>query len=624
MLNMNEVGAFDIALTKQGVTATFGVYLPEIDPQAGYEVLVRVIHKDDRFTPGISPQNFDLAPVAGSQNNLWQATALIQTQPGTSFGAPGTYLYRYQLLRKAPGTDTLKMVTRWFTDPFARATDVGELGAFKTPGVEEDFQWEDDAWKVPPLSDLVVYELHVEEFNSTFDGVIERLPYLKSLGVTCLELLPVTSLKLDFDWGYGPLHYFAPNERWGGGQGLKRLINACHKNQVAVILDVVYQHVDPMFPYYLLYHDTGLASPMIDMHSPGPYGPPLDFTQEFAREYVLAANFHWLHEYHVDGFRYDEATDYYDGPTGVKYAELAFATYNESLKLPRFTPSGRAVAGEYSRIIQCPEALSDPQEFLKDTYSNASWQDGLLHVAEQMISGSSVDTTFVPQLLLDDTLGFSETKTVIDSQNNPVSMPVMPFQYLESHDHSQLICFAKSLSADEVFGDRTLFYKLQPFAIALYTCAGIPMLWQGQEFAQYYSLPPEGDARIHFRRDINWEFFYDDNGVPLIRLYRALGTLRQNYPALRSRQSFYYSEQSRPDEGCIAYVRQAEQQQVIVLLNFSDEAQTLTLPFPEIGTYREMIDNDVRAQPFDLTVISATLPVTLDVPSHYGYIFVKL
>jgi 1,4-alpha-glucan branching enzyme len=61
--------------------------------------------------------------------------------------------------------------------------------------------------------------------------------------------MPVTSVKLDFDWGYGPLHYFAPNARLGGGEGLKRLVNACHAVNIAVILDVVYQHVDPTFPY---------------------------------------------------------------------------------------------------------------------------------------------------------------------------------------------------------------------------------------------------------------------------------------------------------------------------------------------------------------------------------------
>ncbi len=127
---------------------------------------------------------------------------------------------------------------------------------------------------------------------------------------------------------------------------------------------------------------------------------------------------------------------------------------------------------------------------------------------------------------IDFSQGYPDSKTVHDIANNPVEMPVAPFQYLESHDHSQLICFVGELPGDVPFGDRSKSYKLQPFAIALYTCQGTPMLWQGQEFADNYDLPGQGNGRICFRRDVNWEYYYDDFGVPLVRLYRNLGTLR--------------------------------------------------------------------------------------------------
>ncbi len=612
MINLNEVGAFVSAPPGSGVNVTFGVYLPGIEQQAGYEVVVRVIHKDDRFVPDIKTMDFLLAPVADSPNNLWQAIVSIPITPGTHFGQPGTYLYRYQLLQKLPGTPTSQVLVRWFTDPFARATDIGELSAFVTPGFVPDFAWRDQQWKTPELEDLVLYELHVEEFNSTFDGVVERLTYLKGLGVTCLELMPITSLKLDFDWGYGPLHYFAPNERWGGVQGLKRLVNACHQAGVAVFLDVVYQHVDPSFPYHLVYATTGIESPMID------------FGKEFAHEYVQAANLHWLEEYHVDGFRYDEVTDLYDGPTGIKYPRTAYETYNASLTIPRFTPSGGLASGEYSRIIQCPEELNLPQEILRTTYSSCTWQDGLLNKAESMATSRHVDDGFA-HLLDTRFLGYPERKTVHDIANQPVDMPVTPFQYLESHDHSQLITFFEPQPPDVPFADRSLWYKLQPFAIALYSCQGVPMLWQGQEFAESYILPDQGSARINFRRDIHWEYFYDDFGSPLVRLYRILGALRHAYPALRSHESFYYNEQSRTQDGIVAYGRQstAAKQYAIVFLNFSDQLQSISIPFPEMGTYREMIDDTVRSTPYEISVSSASQSINVDVPSNYGYIFVK-
>jgi maltooligosyltrehalose trehalohydrolase len=234
MILLPEVGAFASAPTNSGVDVQFGVYLPGIEPQDGYEVLVRVIHKDDRFVPQIGTLDFPLTPVVSSPNTLWHAQVTIPVKPGTNFGQPGTYLYRYQLLQTIPGTATQNVLTRWWTDPFARATDdMGELSAFVTPGSVTDLMWTDDAWKVPELEDLVVYELHVEEFNRTFDGVIERLPYLKSLGVTC------------------------------------------HQAGIAVILDVVYQHVDATFPYHLVYENAGLPSPMIS--GVGPFGPEIDY-----------------------------------------------------------------------------------------------------------------------------------------------------------------------------------------------------------------------------------------------------------------------------------------------------------------------------------------------------------
>lgn len=161
----------------------------------------------------------------------------------------------------------------------------------------------------------MVYELHIGQFNNTFDGIIDRIEYLQSLGVNCLELMPLTTTKLDYDWGYGPIRHFAPNPEYGGPEGLKRLVDACHQKGVAVILDLVYQHVDPSFPYSQIYADiaargiTGIGSPMIGPS--GPFGPQVNFSQQFAQEFFKLASQRWLDEYHVDGFRYDEVTDLY-------------------------------------------------------------------------------------------------------------------------------------------------------------------------------------------------------------------------------------------------------------------------------------------------------------------------
>lgn len=629
MINTSEVGAFP-SVTPGGFQIRFGVYLPGIRAANGFTVTVRVIHDHDRFDPAIATTDIDLNWNQGHPLDLWDGIMNVVPARSGHFGNEGVYLYRFQLRWNGSGSD--RVVTNWFTDPFAQQTDVGLLSAVtlsKTPP-SPPFKWTDSAYKTPELDDLIVYELDVEQFNDTFDGVIDRLTYLQSLGVNCLELMPVTSPKLDFDWGYGPLHYFAPAERIGGPDGLKELIDACHQRNIAVILDVVYQHVDPNFPYALVYNDVHAAqgtpkisSPMID--GTGQFGPQVDFTQVFAQEYFAAVNRHWLDTYHVDGFRYDEVTDLYDGPIGPGYAKLVYDTYGYSLTIERFQ---RDAAG-YSRIIQCAEALGKAPDVLRNTYTNCAWQDDLLNQAEG-IAGWAVPTDTFAHVLDPFFAGrYPGTKRVINAQGNFVDMPVAPFQYLNSHDHSHLIVFAGTTGSG-LFppGNRGLFWRIRALAIALYTAQGVPMLWEGEEFADNYNLPSDGSARVNLRRDTHWEDFYDENGNPLIRLYRRLGMLRRTNPSLRSRESFYYWEQSLRNSQLIAYHRHAKatqtvpEQYAMVVLNFAPYADTIQVPFPKSGTWIEELDADVRSTPWTIQVGSAGEVHSITVPSNYGFIFV--
>ena len=628
MIDMNEVGAFPSFDPSGNFTVRIGLYLPGIRAVDGFSVVVRIIHTDDRFNPAVPTTDCPLHWVDGHPLDLWSITESIVAAPAPShYGQEGTYLYRFQLLWAAPGSGAASQILAlWFTDPFARATEIGELSAFTLARDPSLFEWSDANYKTPELDDLAVYELQVAEFNDTFDGVIDRLDYLQSLGINCLELMPVTSVKLDFDWGYGPLHYFAPNARLGGGDGLKRLVNACHAVNIAVILDVVYQHVDPTFPYKLVYdalnNQAGpphVPSPMIG--GDGLFGPQSDFSKPFTQDYFATANRMWLDDYHVDGFRYDEVTDFYFSATDTAYAKLSYDTYQHSLRIPRF---GRDPAS-YSRIIQCAEDLSNPRDVLRNTYTCSVWQNELLGKAEDMVRWNYVDANFA-HLLDTGFSGYPNSKTVNNAAGAPVDMPVAPFQYLESHDHSQLVVFAGT-QGDGFFppGDRSRFYKLQPYAIALYTLEGVPMLWQGQEFADNYHLPDSGSARVGLRRDTHWEFFYDEFGSPLVRLYRRLGQLRRTCSALRSRDSYFYYLQSLQGTAVIAYHRHAAatattpEQFLMIFLNFADSAETVTVPFPKAGTWKEMIDADLRVQTLAVPADGANKSVV--VPSNYGCAF---
>src|SRR5271166_445568 len=185
-IDVLEVGAFP-SVTPGGFQIRFGLYLPGIRSTDGFEVVVRVIKKEDRFDPAIQPQNSSLTWTAGHPLDLWSATVNVNPIAGTHFGAEGIYLYRFQLWWTPP-RGTRQLVTLWFTDPFARQTDVGLLSAVTLLRNPTPFAWTDANFRTPAVDDLIVYEMHVEQFNDTFDGIIDRLTYLQSLGVNCVEL----------------------------------------------------------------------------------------------------------------------------------------------------------------------------------------------------------------------------------------------------------------------------------------------------------------------------------------------------------------------------------------------------------------------------------------------------
>jgi 1,4-alpha-glucan branching enzyme len=225
---------------------------------------------------------------------------------------------------------------------------------------------------------------------------------------------------------------------------------------------------------------------------------------------------------------------------------------------------------------------------------------------------------------------YPSTKAVVDSTGAPIDMPVAPFQYLNCYDKSHLITFAGTIGSDLLApGNRSLFYRMQPLLVALYTCQGVPMLWEGEEFVDDYQLPSAGAARINLRRDVHWEYFYDDYGS-LIRLCLILGALRAANPALRSRQSYYYYEQSLIGNAIVAYHRHAPagaaaEQYAMVVINFGQATGQISLPFPAAGTWTEMVDAKDRATvgaaPLSVTIANAGSVAIVTVPSNYGYVF---
>ena len=621
MIDPNEVGAHPEQRTDGGWRVRIGIYLPDIEPGKGYGLRVRIIHEADQFVRSIPPESFELALHPGTGPNLWQAMIDLHPQSGSHFGQPGRHLYRFQLLRHgAP-------VVFWFSDPFGRESGTGNLSVFTLDPLVAPFPWTDAGYRTPHVDDLVVYELHTGEFNRTFDGIVAQLDYLEGLGVNCLELMPFTNVKETAEWGYTPLAYFAPDERYGGPSGLRRLVDACHARGIAVILDAVYAHAHPEFAYNLVYNATGEPNPMM-----GPFEgeffptlPGVDYRKPLARDYFLTLNRYWLSEYHLDGFRYDYVPGMFDGPVGQGYAWLTYHTYQESKAIPRFQdPSG------FSRLIQCAEHLPDPKGVLSTTYSNCCWQNALMDKVVDSAAWGYADPDLA--LLLDPAIqGYPS------SYDNPEAgdgFPVAPFQYIETHDHARLLARIAPSGLrdliDQPWGDRSQFWRLQPYVIALYLGKGIPMLWQGQEIGENWGMPHWGLGRNLYERPVRWEYFYDPYGQALVRLHRIMGSLRRDLRALGSRSGFhYYNDPAHFGQGVIVIRREAPPdagqaaEVLLAFLNVSDEERRVWVAFPVAGTWVEQIDKGEPAPRPDLHVSFDGEWHEVAVASHYGCLYLR-
>jgi maltooligosyltrehalose trehalohydrolase len=229
------------------------------------------------------------AVVAGERHALerdgdWWQLPKLRVEPGTD--------YAFSLDGAAP-----------LPDPRSAFQPHGVHGASRLVD-HAAFEWNDASFSPAPLADALIYELHVGCFTSagTFDAAIERLDHLVALGVTHVELMPVAAFAGERGWGYDGVALYAPHRAYGGPDGLKRFVNACHGRGLGVLLDVVYNHLGGEGNYLARY------APYFSGRYTTPWGPAFNFDGRGAdevRRFVCDNARMWLRDYHVDGFRFD-------------------------------------------------------------------------------------------------------------------------------------------------------------------------------------------------------------------------------------------------------------------------------------------------------------------------------
>ena len=447
------------------------------------------------------------------------------------------------------------------TDPFARLIDEsdGDKGVLVIEGgqdVTTAYEWCHDDVPLPPDHQLAMYELHIGEFGwtdagqGTFATVLDHLDYLAELGVNAVELMPVMAFPTDSSWGYNVRHACAVENAYGTPQDLKRLIDECHARGLRVVLDVVFNHTESESPLTKIDWGYWFRDPRDGELS---FGPKLDYervddTVEIdgepvwpARRFALAVAAHWQREYHIDGYRLD-ATAILDNFDVVRMLRA----------------QGKALSGGKPFYVVAEQLPEDPSIAGPDGPADGAWHQRFMHQILGNLRGHGADAEGLADALQPATAGYV--------------VPELAVNFMVSHDERTLM---EILSEAGISGEAA-FRKAKLGASLLLTAVGIPLIYQGEEFAGYRPRSME-------IRPLQWELLDADFGLHLKEHYEFFLALRRDHPALTGAGLTVL----QASDQLVAFCREAGDDVVLVVANLRDEDREFDIPAAD-GPWREL------------------------------------
>ncbi|GAA2029027.1 alpha-amylase family glycosyl hydrolase [Terrabacter terrae] len=442
----------------------------------------------------------------------------------------------------------------------------------------DGFDWEGDAFGCPPHDDLVVYEAHIGSFVAAegdagdLDRLAGKLGHLADLGVSAVELMPVTEFAGDYSWGYNPSNPFAVSSSYGGPDALKGFVKQAHRHGIAVILDVVVNHFGPsdlalwQFDGWSENEKGGIYF-YNDERSSTPWGDTRpDYGREEVRAYLHDNVLMWLEEFHLDGLRFD-ATLYVRTVDGLGTGDLP-----EGWELMRSITA--AVRERHpDKILIAEDLQSDPAITTVDDGGagfHAQWDPGFVHPVRQVLT--AVD---------DHERSMSQLAQALRGSDEPFRRVI----YTESHDE---VAEGSLRVPDEVDGGDPTGWAAQKratlgLAMTL-TAPGLPMLFQGQEFLEGRefrdSVPLDWDRAEQFR--------------DIVRLTGDLVRLRRDADGVSRglRGDGFDVLHLDDDAKTLAWARRAGDDVAVVVVNASAQPRDVTTGMPSAGSWAVRFNSD--------------------------------
>jgi maltooligosyltrehalose trehalohydrolase len=514
----------------------------------------------------------------------------------------GLYFYRFENGVKRP-------------DPASRFQPQGVHGPSAV--TSQTFPWTDADWRGLPWDEYVIYEAHVGAFSAegTFAGMIAHLDELAELGVTAIQLMPLAQFPGGRNWGYDGVHPYAPQNTYGGPEGLKALVDACHTRSLAVVLDVVYNHLGPEGNYLQEF------GPYFTDRYKTPWGPAINYDgrdSDAVREFFIGNATYWLSEFHVDALRLDATDAIYDRSALPFLAELAlrvrsagerlgrrvFAIAENNANDPRIT----APAAQGGHALDA-QLVDDFQRALHAylTGERASYYADFGRL-EQV--AKACRSAFV---LTGEHSSYRRQRWGANAAHVPAD---------------QFVCFAQNHDTvgnrpgGERLGRLVDFDGLKLAAAMTILSPSVPLLFMGEEYdepAPFYFFTSYLDAglaaavRLGRTRDLKfcgWRGTPPDPQSPetfvrsrparalagtghhrvLREFYRELLRLRREWPAVRQPARQAASVTAFEDEKAIVASRRLADVEICVCLHFGDES-SIAVPLPPEKSWQLLLDS---------------------------------
>ena len=505
-----------------------------------------------------------------------------------------------------------------FNDQFIPAANYPDLKPYptgKTSGIisvfqtaKPDYTWQVPNFVKPDKRNLVIYELLVRDFVATksWSTVKDSIAYLKKLGITAIEVMPFNEFEGNLSWGYNPDYFLAPDKMYGTETALRQFIDECHKQGIAVIMDMALNHAFGLSPTVQMYFNSttnkpASNNPWHNVDAKHPFNVGYDFNHEAqaTRDLVDRVVEHWLTKYKIDGFRWDLSKGFTqtNNPSNVG----AWGNYDASR------------VAIWKRIYDKMQEVAPNSYCILEHFADNNEEIDLSNYGMMLWGNSNHDYS-------EGTMGYSTNLQYGIYTNRGWTNPTL-ITYQESHDEERLM-YKNKISGNQNGGynvkDIATGLKRNEMAAAFWAMTPAPkMMWQFGELGYDYSINTCGNLTVNSNcrtddKPIRWDYLQDANRKSLYDVYSKLLTLRKVpdfLPAFVSNSIGYNLG------GYFKWLQVTTNElKICVIGNFDVVPVTGSVTFQNAGTWYNYLQGGTR------NATGSTENITLQPGEYYVYV----